>query len=159
MSVGNSWVQIQGTPKKPTTPLCWEAKNGKTSVGTKLILATCAINPPDKQQFMLEDMSDDDLEKKVIPKVNLNMVIGVKHLCKKAWLRLETDDEDITQKFVRVEYGRVQVGKAECDTDTTCFFVTNQSLNADPGDPVMLRTKPYLEKFLQHGDVIEEWDF
>ena len=63
MSVGNSWVKIQGTPKKPTTPLCWEAKNGKTSVGTKLILATCAINPPDKQQFMLEDMSYDDLEK------------------------------------------------------------------------------------------------
>ena len=69
-----------------TTTLFLEMNYGETSVGTRVILATCANNPTDNQQLMLKDMSDNGIQPKTIQTFNQNTVIGVKVLKYKAWI-------------------------------------------------------------------------
>ena len=72
---------------------------------------------------MLEDMSDDDVQQKVIQTFKINMAIGVRVLQEKVWIWLEQNDEDIMQIFVTVKTGRIQIGQSECSTSDSCFLL------------------------------------
>lgn len=172
-----SYVRIQGKSTDSGTTLCWKVRGGQIRVANKIILAECKEND-DAQLFALEPISLGvpiglawvQIHPKLDPE---KVVIGVREPGNKAWLRIEEpggrQDTLTTQIFTTGPPGppkesyKVRLGfDPSCGAGSendTCLYVTQQGLNTDEKDPVMLRTGKELMRFKKHGDIIEEWSF
>mmetsp|Transcript_26245 Transcript_26245/g.53789 ORF Transcript_26245/g.53789 Transcript_26245/m.53789 type:complete len:203 (-) Transcript_26245:61-669(-) len=176
----NEFIQIRGWAFDQE--LCWKVRNGNIKKHAKIVLDKCDIKD-NAQMFLTKNfVTGDEWEEwyneasvidscdycdvggwvTIHPMLDPNLLIGVRISKEKAWLKLEKPNmNDINvdkQVFFDLEGGEVGLGDAKCDYNTTCLFATNQGVNANIEDPVMLSTGDRMQHFAKHGDIIGWWD-
>jgi len=166
----------------PYDSFCWTIKGRKAVERAKIILDDCN-EKDDAQLFRQLESHEIGLGEcdgcscyvEIRPKLNDNLVVGVRELKNHAWLRLERPQETKKEShsFYFDEHGKGGTGNFdECefelyfDEDTgepnipsDCLIITTQGLKVSKGKPVLLKTLEEIKHFEDHDANIIWWWF
>mmetsp|Transcript_11821 Transcript_11821/g.19695 ORF Transcript_11821/g.19695 Transcript_11821/m.19695 type:complete len:258 (-) Transcript_11821:107-880(-) len=175
--------------------VCWALDGGSTRDGTSVVLQRCD-KKDDAQKFHIEvystgkngrptwdeaynaatvvndcDYCDFGGLKIIRPKLDPGMAVSVPRAAEKAPLRIKRAKESQLSYeasiFFDLEGGELILGDGMCSYFEDCLIAVNQGLNADIGDPIMLRSGKTLFKQnedydvtygIPRDDIIASWD-